>query len=45
MTLAELIESGEFDWDDEKHRNAYLKAWAAGREPEKPVAEPAGNHP
>ena len=28
--LRELIESGEFDWDDPRHRVAYLKAWARG---------------
>ena len=25
--LAELLESGQFDWDDERHRAAWLKAW------------------
>jgi hypothetical protein len=28
--LAELLESGELDWDDERQREAYLRAWAAG---------------
>jgi len=28
--LRELIDSGEFDWDDPAHRAAYLKAWARG---------------
>lgn len=28
--LRELIESGEFDWENEHHRTAYLKAWARG---------------
>ena len=25
--LLELLENGNFDWDDEYHRTAYLKAW------------------
>ena len=25
--LAALLESGEFDWDDPRHREAYLRAW------------------
>ena len=25
--LTELLESGGFDWDDPRHREAYLKAW------------------
>ena len=28
--LRELIDSGEFDWDDPGHRTAYLKAWVRG---------------
>jgi hypothetical protein len=28
--LAELLESGELDFEDPRHREAYLKAWAAG---------------
>ena len=28
--LRELIESGEFDWDDPGHRITYLKAWVKG---------------
>jgi hypothetical protein len=28
--LRELIESGEFDWDDLNHRVMYLRAWARG---------------
>jgi hypothetical protein len=28
--LRDLIESGGLDWDDDRHREAYLKAWAAG---------------
>ena len=28
--LRELIDSGEFDWDDLNHRVAYLKAWVKG---------------
>ena len=25
--LAGLLESGEFDWDNPRHREAYLRAW------------------
>lgn len=25
--LQELLESDRFDWDDLRHREAYLKAW------------------
>jgi len=28
--LRELIESGEFDWENPAHRVAYLKAWVKG---------------
>ena len=28
--LRELIESGEFDWENPGHRAAYLKAWVRG---------------
>ncbi|HTQ88185.1 MAG TPA: hypothetical protein VMK84_01695 [Streptosporangiaceae bacterium] len=28
--LRELLESGEFDWDNLAHRVAYLKAWVKG---------------
>ena len=28
--LAELLESGEIDFENPRHREAYLKAWAAG---------------
>jgi hypothetical protein len=34
--LAALIESGGFDWDNEKHREAYLRAWTAGTAPPPP---------
>lgn len=34
--LAELIESGEFDWDDLRHREAYLRAWVNGTAPPPP---------
>ena len=29
--LRELLDSGNFDWDNEYHREAYLKAWSAVR--------------
>jgi hypothetical protein len=25
--LLQLLERGEFDWDDPRHREAYLRAW------------------
>jgi hypothetical protein len=31
LRLAALLESGEFDWDNPYHREAYLKAFAAGQ--------------
>lgn len=31
--LAELLESGGLDWDDQRHREAYLRAWVAGAAP------------
>ena len=36
--LRELIESGEFDWDDPDHRVAYLKAWVKGEFTRNPEA-------
>ncbi len=29
--LAELLESGELDWDNPRHREAYLKYWLLNR--------------
>jgi hypothetical protein len=31
--LAELLDSGRFDWDNPRHREAYLRAWARGEVP------------
>ena len=28
--LLDLIESGELDWDNLRHREAYLRAWVKG---------------
>ena len=28
--LLELLGSGEFDWDNPRHREAYLRAWVKG---------------
>jgi hypothetical protein len=28
--LLDLIDSGEFDWENLDHRTAYLKAWVKG---------------
>ena len=39
--LPELIGSGEFDWDNPAHREAYLRAWVNGTAPPPPSrAEP-----
>lgn len=31
--LAALADSGDLDWDDERHREAYLRAWVTGAAP------------
>ena len=31
--LAALIDSGQFDWENDKHREAYLRAWVNGTAP------------
>lgn len=28
--LAALLESGQLDWDNPRHREVYLRAWAQG---------------
>ena len=40
--LADLIDSGRFDWDNEDHREAYLRAWVNGTAPPPRRPEPAG---
>jgi hypothetical protein len=35
--LHQLIAMGELDWDDERHREAYLKAWVKGELPARGV--------
>jgi hypothetical protein len=35
--LAALIASGEFDWDNLQHREAYLRAWVKGDAPPPPA--------
>ena len=43
--LRELIESGQFDWDNPRHREAYLRAWVAGTAPPPPARpEPEKAH-
>lgn len=32
--LLELIESGQFEWDNPRHREAYLRAWVNGALPQ-----------
>ena len=41
--LLGLLESGQLDWDNPGHREAYLRAWAAGALPRK--AEDSEQHP
>ena len=43
--LLKLIESGEFDWDDPRHREAYLRAWVNGTAPPPSRAGTAGGSP
>ena len=31
--LADLLERGELDWDNLRHREAYLRAWVKGEVP------------
>ena len=31
--LLELLEHGELDWDNPRHREAYLRAWVNGAVP------------
>ena len=38
--LLELLESGEFDWDNLKHREAYLRAWVNGGLPKQSEPDP-----
>jgi hypothetical protein len=33
--LLDLLESGELDWDNPRHREAYLRAWVNGELPRK----------
>ena len=33
--LLDLLERGELDWDDPRHREAYLRAWVNGSAPRK----------
>jgi hypothetical protein len=35
--LLDLIERDEFDWDDPRHREAYLRAWVNGIAPPPPA--------
>jgi hypothetical protein len=38
--LLELLKSGELEWDNPGHREAYLRAWVNGELPEKAEEEP-----
>ena len=33
--LADLLDRGELDWDNLRHREAYLRAWVTGTLPAK----------
>ena len=37
--LLDLLRSGELDWDDERHRAAFLRAWVNGDLPPLPLPE------
>ena len=37
--LLDLIESGELDWDNPRHREAYLRAWVKGEVSRKAESE------
>jgi hypothetical protein len=43
--LLGLLERNELDWDDEKHREAYLRAWVNGAVKPYPVAPAAEDAP
>ena len=43
--LLELLESGELDWDDPRHREAYLRAWVRGDVKEEADGDDAPVHP
>jgi hypothetical protein len=38
--LLDLLERDELDWDNLKHREAYLRAWVSGELPPPKPAEP-----
>lgn len=38
--LLDLLERDELDWDNPRHREAYLKAWVNGSVPPPTRAEP-----
>lgn len=37
--LLDLLRSGELDWDNERHRVAFLKAWVNGDLPVLPLPD------
>ena len=37
--LLNLLRAGELDWDDERHRAAFLRAWVNGDLPSLPLTE------
>lgn len=39
--LLSLLDSGELDWDNPRHREAYLRAWANGELPARESEESA----
>ena len=43
--LAALLESGELDWDNPRHREAYLRAWIKGDLKEEAAEADAALHP
>jgi hypothetical protein len=41
--LLALIDSGQLDWDNPRHREAYLRAWVKGGLPARKAEGPAGD--
>ena len=42
--LLALLERGDLDWDNPRHREAYLRAWVKGAAPE-PAGDPQDTRP
>ena len=40
--LRDLLERGELDWDDPRHREMYLRAWLSGSVKPYPITSEGG---